>query len=240
MKIVEKLKAKKNMNREKSVTIAFLGDSVTQGCFECYSTSETTLETVFDYKSAFSTRVREIINILYPQVQINIINSGISGGSAMNGYERLERDVICFNPDICVVSFGLNDSTLGEKGIENYKNALRNIFNKLSEKNIEIVFLTQNTMCTKESCHLTQPLFKDLAKQFSEIQNSQMLKKYFDHAISVCNEHGIKICDMYSIWEKMENYGVDTTEMLANKLNHPIREFHYYIAIKLVETMFDI
>ena len=95
--------------------------------------AETTLETVFDYKSAFSTRVREIINILYPQVQINIINSGISGGSAMNGYERLERDVICFNPDICVVSFGLNDSTLGEKGIENYKNALRNIFNKLSK-----------------------------------------------------------------------------------------------------------
>ena len=31
--------------------------------------------------------------------------------------------------------------------------------------------------------------------------------------------------------------GVDVTELLSNKLNHPIREFHRYMAAKLVETM---
>ena len=34
--------------------------------------------------------------------------------------------------------------------------------------------------------------------------------------------------------------GVDVTELLSNKLNHPIREFHYYTAIKLLETIFDL
>ena len=240
MKVAEKISRKKDMYNEKSVTIAFLGDSVTQGCFECFTLSETKIETVFDYKSAYSTRLKEILNILYPKVQINIINSGISGGSAPNGYTRLERDVLPFKPDLCVVSFGLNDSMLGEEGIENYKKALRGIFGKLSEEGVEIIFLTQNTMCTNVSCHLTQQIMKDLASKINTIQNNKILKKYFDEAKSICKEFNVKVCDMYSVWERMENLGVDVTELLANKLNHPIREFHYYIAIKLIETMFEI
>ena len=111
MKIVEKLKAKNtDILNSKPITIAFLGDSVTQGCFECYLTSETTLQTVFDYQNAYSTRLKEILNILYPSVQFNIINSGISGDGTTFGLERLERDIIAYNPDLCVVSFGLNDS----------------------------------------------------------------------------------------------------------------------------------
>ena len=48
MKIIEKINAKnKNIYENNPVTIAFLGDSVTQGCFECYLTSPTTLDTVF-------------------------------------------------------------------------------------------------------------------------------------------------------------------------------------------------
>ena len=49
MKIKEKLaaKAKDNWNAA-PVTIAFLGDSVTQGCFECYTTDGGGIDTVFD------------------------------------------------------------------------------------------------------------------------------------------------------------------------------------------------
>ena len=91
MKIIEKIQKKtRDLNGKKAVTIAFLGDSVTQGCFECYKISEDAIETVFDYPSAYSTRLREILNILYPNTQINIINSGISGGNAVGGALRLE------------------------------------------------------------------------------------------------------------------------------------------------------
>lgn len=83
-------------------------------------TSETTLETVFDYNSAYSTHVREILNILYPSVQINIINSGISGDNAINGLTRIDRDVLSYHPDLVVVGFALNDSCVGESGLENY------------------------------------------------------------------------------------------------------------------------
>ena len=68
--------------------------------------------------------------------------------------------------------------------------------------------------------------------------NRGVLKAYFESAKRLCKQYGVKVCDLYSVWEKMAEKGVDTTELLSNKLNHPIREFHYYMAIKLIETIF--
>ena len=230
----------KNLSGAKPITIAFIGDSVTQGCFECYLTSPTTLDTVFDYKSAYSTRVREILNILYPNVQVNIINAGVSGDSAHVGVKRLERDVLSMNPDLVVVSYGLNDSASGIVNIDRYANALSEIFTKLKERDTEVIFLTQNYMNTTISPHLKDELFINLAKSFKDnVQNNGTLEKYFDKAKELCKEYDVKVCDLYSIWKQMDNAGVCVTELLANKLNHPIREFHYYIAIKLIEQMFE-
>ena len=63
------------------------------------------------------------------------------------------------------------------------------------------------------------------------------LKSYFEKAREICAKYGVKVCDLYPVWEQMEKLGIDVTELLANKLNHPIREIHYYMAIKLIETM---
>ena len=241
MKIIELLKQKQEgLIKNKPVTIAFLGDSVTQGCFECYLTGPDSLQTVFDYKSAYSTRVREILNLLYPSVQINIINSGVSGDSAPVGLQRLERDVLSYNPDLVLISYGLNDSTGGKEGIGKYTSALEEIFSQLKKKNIETIFLTQNYMNTKTSPHLKDELFINLSKTFaSDVQNSGVLKAYFAAARAVCEKYDVKICDLYPVWEKLEKAGVDVTELLANKLNHPIRELHYYMAMKIVETILD-
>ncbi|MBQ8884904.1 MAG: GDSL family lipase [Clostridia bacterium] len=227
-----------NLVSNKPVTIAFLGDSVTQGCFECYLTGPNSLQTVFDYKSAFSTRMKEILNLLYPSVQINIVNSGISGDSAPVGAKRLERDILAQNPDLVVVSYGLNDSTGGMSKIVNYCEALEEIFSRLKERGIQTVFLTQNYMNTKTSPHLKDELFIGLSKEFSKnVQNSGVLKAYFEAAKESCQKYGVKVCDLYPVWERLEQAGVEVTELLANKLNHPIREFHYYMAIKLIETI---
>ena len=46
--------------------------------------------------------------------------------------------------------------------------------------------------------------------------------------------------DLYALWKAMIVGGVDVSELLSNKLNHPMREYHSYIAVKLVETMLGI
>ena len=240
MKIIEKLNAKQDIYGEKPVTIAFLGDSVTQGCFECYIKEDGKIETVFDYKSAYSTRLREMLNILYPSVQVNIINSGISGDGTENGKTRIERDILPFSPDLVVVSYGLNDACAGLQKLENYRQNLKEIFNKVSSCGAEVISLTQNAMNTKKSCHLkVDDALTTTALMTANIQNDGVMKAYMDAAKEVANECGVKVCDIYPMWEKLIASGVDTTELLANKINHPIREIHYYMAIKLLETMFE-
>lgn len=233
-KAIDSMLAKKHP----ALTIAFLGDSVTHGCFEVYKTSESTLETVYEYKSAYSTRVREIMNVLYPSLQVNIINSGISGDNAVNGNYRLEEDVLKYNPDIVVVSFGLNDSVAGMDNLPNYSEALKSIFTRLKERGIETIFLTQNFMNTKISPNIMfDEFFTNLGKMFANVQNSGILKSYFEEAKKVCAEQGVAVCDGYHVWETMQAAGVDTTALLSNDFNHPIREYHYYVALKLIEIM---
>ena len=197
MKIAEKLKAKQDIYNQAPVTVAFLGDSVTQGCFECYMKSETAVETVFDYKSAYSTRVRELLNLLYPNVQVNIINSGISGDNAKNGLSRMERDIFPYSPDLVVVSYGLNDACGGMDGLPAYAETVGKIFAKLKEKNTESIFLTQNFMCTHTSPHLKGDIFKGLAASFAKVQNGGVLKAYYEAAKAAAKQYGFKKSDIY-------------------------------------------
>ncbi len=240
MKIVEKLNAKQDIYGGKPVTIAFLGDSVTQGCFECYIKNDGGIETVFDYKSAYSTKVREVLNLLYPSVQVNIINSGISGDGSKFGFERIERDILPFSPDLTVVSFGLNDCGAGLDALESYTQNIKKIIEKLIANGSEVVFLTQNFMNSEVSCHLKDEALIGVAKNTMQKQNDGVLKAFMESAANAAKDCGAKVCDLYSVWEKLSSGGVNTTELLANKINHPIRELHYYMAIKLIETFFEI
>ncbi len=240
MKIIEKLNAKQDIYGGKPVTIAFFGDSVTQGCFECFIGDEGAIGVVFDYKSAYSTRVREMLNILYPQVQVNIINSGTSGDNTTNAINRIDRDITPFSPDLVVVSFGLNDSGNGMDFLPKYAENLRVILNKVAAGGSEVIFLTQNVMNTKISHEFKEEnALLTTAKATEKIQNSGTLRAYMNKAKEIAEECGARVCDIHPMWEKLIAGGVDVTELLANKINHPIREIHYYMAMKLIETMFE-
>ena len=93
-------------------------------------------------------------------------------------------------------------------------------------------------MNTKVSPAFKEQDLIDLANSFANnVQNCGVLHTYFEEDRKICRKFGVQICDLHPIWERLIELGIDTTELLANKLNHPIREFHYYRAIKLVETI---
>lgn len=241
MKIIDKI-IKKQTERTgaQSITIVTLGDSVTEGCFECFMYDDGGIGTVFERTSSYSARLQELLAKIYPTVQVNIVNSGVSGASLPDIERTVERDVLAFNPDLVVVSYGLNDCQKGLAGIPEYKTRLTSLFEKILASGAEIIFLTQNSMCTNVSPHIPEPFLKGLAKTFSEIQNTGVLEGYFDGAKEVCKELGVEVCDLYSVWKAMAQSGVNVTELLSNKLNHPIREYHYYIAVKLLEKMLGV
>lgn len=240
MDIISKL-AKKAQNNweEPSVTIAFLGDSVTQGCFEVYKTSEKGIQTVFDKNSAYHAYIARILAVLYPTVPVNIINGGISGGSAPHGLARLERDILIHHPDLTVVCFGLNDSGKGQDGLVDYLTALEQIFIKLEESGSEIIFMTPNMMATEVSCHIKDDHIKKIASEISKRQTEGGLDQYIEGAKDLCKARGITVCDCYAKWKILAESGVNITELLSNKINHPTRDMNYLFAVSLVETMFS-
>ena len=238
MKFVDVLNKKREDNfGTRTPLIAFLGDSVTQGCFEVWQESDA-IKTKFDSLYGYPEKVKEILNLLYPNSPISILNAGVNGSSAVEGLERLHRDVLICKPDLLVVCFGLNDSNNEMDGIGTYTSALRTIFTDAREAGVETIFMTPNMMNTYKSRVSCEGIFSELAELFGERQRSGVLDAYMDAARTVCLEEGVTLCDCYEIWKQMYQCGVDTTNLLANGLNHPVREMHYLFAWQLVNTIF--
>ena len=238
MRVMQKFIEKaNNVTTAEGVTLAFIGDSVTQGCFEIYTKSDGNIETVFDKKNAYHAHLANMLATLYPNVPVNIINAGISGNKATQGLSRLDRDVISHRPDLAVVCFGLNDSTKGLDMLETYETSLREIFKKLNAADIETIFMTPNMMCTSVSCHIKEQSHIDTAVKCMHVQTDGVLDKYLDRAKIIAKEEGVTVCDCYAKWQTLYKNGVDITELLANKINHPTREMNRLFAVSLLETI---
>lgn len=240
MKIMKLITEKANDRSGKKIpTIAFLGDSVTQGCFEIYTENDGNIDTVFDKTAAYHSYLAEILNELVPEAPVNIINAGISGDRAPLGLKRLQRDVLAFSPDLTVVCYGLNDNSWGLNNIALYTDALDKIFKELKTSGSEVIFMTPNMQNTNISPKLSSDSFKDLALATAERENSGVLKEYIEAAKKVAIESGVKICDVYAKWRMMATYGINTTELLANKVNHPTRKMNWLFAWSLLDTMLE-
>lgn len=239
MKIMEKFRQKMcDPFGKEAVTIAFLGDSVTQGCFEVYTTEDAGLETVYDTENAYHTHLRKLLNHLYPKVPVNIINAGISGGTAGDGAARLQRDVLRFSPDLCVVCFGLNDScNPAEDAPEAYRAALADIFTRLRQQSIEVIFMTPNMMCTAVSPSIEDEMIRGTAASVVQVQNSGRLEQFLTMGRETAAALDIPVCDCYAKWQRLASFGVDTNALLANGINHPTRDMNWLFALSLAETM---
>ncbi|APC80000.1 TPA: SGNH/GDSL hydrolase family protein [Clostridium botulinum] len=77
--------------------IVFLGGSITEGTGAVAK------------DKAYVHIVGEYFKNLYKHKKVNIYNAGIGGTGSRFGLFRLERDVICYNPDLVFFEFSVND-----------------------------------------------------------------------------------------------------------------------------------
>lgn len=239
MKILEKIKQKASNNSDfGGVTIAFLGDSVTQNCFENYKNADGSCANVFDTRHGYERYFTDILAMLFPSVPVSIIYAGIAGDNARGGAARVERDVLRHAPDLTVVCYGLNDCGDSEKYIERYVNALSQIFDRIRESGSEAIFLTPNMLNTEISPDFPGRELAEYARATMERQTSGLFDAYIGAAKELCREKDVPVCDCYAIWRAFYDGGVNTTALLSNKINHPTREMHQIFAYELVKTIF--
>lgn len=227
---------KKNTPDGKTPCIAFLGDSVTHGVFEVYEENEK-MEVVMDFLSVYPQKVAQMLRKLYPATPFSVINSGLNGSTATAGYDRLKKDVLPQKPDLLVVCLGLNDSNAEMEGIETYKTALRNIFHAAKEADIETIFMTPNMFNTHSGKVEPGEILEPLAEVFAKRQLKGVFDAYMDAARQICREENVTLCDCYAIWKIMFESGIDTTSLLSNGLNHPIRKMHELFAQQIVQII---
>lgn len=235
-----KILAKKNDDifGAEPATVAFLGDSVTHGCFECYIDETGHIQTVFERENAYAAKFAQIASRLYPRAQLNIINGGTSGGTAVNAVERLDRDILRFCPDLVVVNFALNDCGAGPDGLTVYRDSLARIFARVKETGAEVILLTPNLMCDYVSAHIREDALQAVAESLMKNVQAGYLDMYVETAVKLAQSMNVPVCDCYALWRNMRKNGVDTTALLSNYLNHPAREMQWLFAVKLAEMIF--
>ena len=239
MRIIEKIREKQaNIGGSRQPCIAFLGDSVTQGCFEIYN-DKGSVKTTFYPTEAYAEKVKAIFAELYPSVPMNVINAGISGDTSWGGLARLERDVLSYNPDLVVVCYGLNDAGRGENGIEKYDESLRAIFAKVKASGAEVIFLTPNLRINDPDYRCDDKVLENCRRGISENERAGWLDKYLDRARKAAVDCGVPVCDCNALWKVMSANGVDTNRLLSNVANHPTRDMHWVFAYELTKTMFE-
>lgn len=209
--------------RHGAVTIVAFGDSVTHGAV---GNGE------INYETVYWNRLRRKINEVRNYIPVNVINSGIGGITAKASLERMDRDVFSHHPDLVIVCFGLNDVN---GTLEDYISSLETIFSECRKREIETVFLTPNMLNTYVADDTSEEL-KEYAEITAKMQNSGRMDSYMDSAVKLAESMNIKVCDCYSKWKKLSK-SQDVTMLLANRINHPVKEMHELFAEEIFEAI---
>lgn len=207
------------------INIVAFGDSVTHGAV---GPGE------IDYESVYWNRLRKKILEVRNYVPVNVINAGIGGITAGGSLSRIERDVLCHAPDLIIICFGLNDVN---GALEDYLSALKTIFEACRGEDRDVIFMTPNMLNTSVA-EDTEEIYMQYAAVTAGYQNSGRMDNYMQAACELARDMGITVCDCYSVW-KERSRTEDITSLLANRINHPIREMHELFAQKLFDLIFD-
>ena len=225
MKITEKINMDyEGLKQNGPITIVAFGDSVTHGALAIGE---------LDYESVYWNRLRKKILEVRNYVPVNVINAGIGGITAAASVDRIDSQVLCHNPDLVIVCFGLNDVN---GNLEDYLGALKTIFEKCQQKGVEVVFMTPNMLNTYVADD-TAPVHKGYAEQTAHYQVSGKMDLFMSGAVNLAYKMGVKVCDCYAKWKELSKTE-DTTLLLANRINHPERKMHQLFADALFEVIF--
>ena len=191
------------------------------------------MEGYYDYENVYWNRLRKKLNAYRDYVPVNMINASVAGTTAHGSLPRLDSQVLVHKPDLVIVCFGLNDVNFE---LDEYLNALREIFNRCQQAGVEVIFLTPNMLNTYVVEEKTSPIYIDYAYKTAEMQNSGRMDTYIYSAVALAKELGVAVCDCYSKWKKLAETE-DTTQLLVNYINHPTPEMHGLFADSLYELL---
>ena len=205
--------------------IAFFGDSVTEGCFEIIRINGE-LEVIRDYPNCFRTIVENKLRHDYPKKEFEFFNFGLSGRDT-SGAVEIVPEIISKDVDLVIMCFGLND--FANQNVELFKSNLSSIYERFIARNIKVVFMTHNMV--NKYVNNEEPIeLKEFASTCALLQNNGGVDLFVEAEKGIAAKYNVPVIDAYAKWKELESYGIDTSLLLCNYINHPTRKMHYLFA----------
>lgn len=241
MKIMERLAARaRDAGANRPVLIACLGDSVTHGCFELEAISAQLIAPTCRPWEGFPMKLQRKLTELYPLAAPTVLNAGVGGDNVAQMAARLERDVLSFRPDLVILEAGLNDcgGSGSMEDVPGFGERIGAVMDRILASGAELILLTPNAMCAR--LHEQAPDDENWRKFYLgvvERQTGGVMTAFVDEARHQAERRSVPVADAYARWERMRSQGVDTTALLANRVNHPRPELHDLFVEEILRTM---
>lgn len=144
-----------------------------------------------------------------------VINSGISGDSVEFGLKRLERDVLRFNPDIVIISYGGNDSF--KVSLETFRERLPEMINVIRNGCSSSIILKTPTPMIDMMTGLETNTIK-----IGETVYQTDLAAFSSVICDVAGKENLLLVDHYSKWKRsMESSCRQDIIRLMGNPQHP-------------------
>jgi lysophospholipase L1-like esterase len=184
------------------ITYVAFGDSITEGC---------------GVKKNFVRILSEKISKSSPPIDLNTVNSGMSGDNSRDGLYRLDRDVLSYDPDLVTVNFGVNDAFSGISA-KQFADNLEKMAHRITASGCgRIVML---------SCEV-------IPEPWAEKQ----VLPYWDAMADAAGRTGCVYADAHGRWSREIASGRPESDLLIPGDMHPNEEGHRIIAEAVWEAI---
>jgi lysophospholipase L1-like esterase len=181
------------------VTIVAYGDSITAG---------------FAVRRGFPSFWKEMLLQKYPEAGVEMINSGISGDTTLEGTSRLDWAVLSYETDLVTINFGINDCVLG-LGLEEFEMNLVEMVRRIwAGPGSEVLLLS------------SQPL--------ETSPYDRMVRDYYQAIERVAKEMEVGFVDVYGAWMRRVEQGTPLSSLILPGLDHPNEAGYRIIAEELM------
>ena len=181
------------------VTIVAYGDSITAG---------------FAVRRGFPSFWKEMLDEKYPEAGLEMINSGISGDTTLDGLSRLDWAVLSYEPDLVTINFGINDCVLG-LGLEEFEMNLVEMVRRIrAGPGSEVLLLTSQLLET--------PPY------------DRLVLDYYQAIERVAREMDVGFVDVHGAWMRREEQGTPLSSLIIPGLDHPNEAGYRIIAEELM------
>lgn len=185
----------------------------------------------------YTTQLEERLGTNLPAVRF--LNKGVGGNTTELGRRRFEKDVLAQKPDLVVIQFGINDSTVdvwknppavaSRVALATYQENLRYFIEQIRRQGGDVVLMTPNQLRWK-SALILEKYGKPPYDPNDEKGFTHRLAAYAEAVRKIAKDSSVPLIDMYSFYGEWEQvHGRSCSELTSDGI-HPNTQGHQCVA----------